>query len=116
MYAPKYTFSNVSPSTTDSAIITGKPGVIMRVVGGWLMASGTATTITFNSKGPSAGTAITSSVYCGINGGVLFPSNQPDRVAEAPYGYFQSNKGEGITASTGGGTTVGVNLVYVEIS
>ena len=115
MLPPKYAFSNVAPSITDGNLITAKDSTIFRVVGGFLVCSGTATSITFNSKGTGAGTAISSNIYCGANGGLILPSISPALIGEAPYGYFQTNKGEGLSATTGSGTTVGISLVYVEL-
>ena len=115
MYAPKYTSSNIAPSQTDSSLVAAKASTILRVVGGFLVAGGTATTITFNSKPTGSGTAISSIIACGANGGLILPSVQPAYVGEPPYGYFQTNKGEGLSATTGSGSTVGVTLIYVEI-
>lgn len=116
MFTAKYATSNIAPSTTDAALIAAKPSTVFRIVGGFLVASATATSITFNSKGTGAGTAISSTIYCGANGGLIMPSPSQTRLGESPYGYFQTNKGEGLSATTGSGTTVGVSLVYVEIS
>ena len=115
MFLPRYTKSDIAPSQTDSSLVTGKSGTIFRVVGGFLVCGGTATTIVFNSKPIGSGTAVSSTIYCGANGGLIFPSVQPSIVGEPPYGYFQTNKGEGLSATTGSGSTVGVSLVYVEI-
>jgi len=116
MLVAKTSFANIAASQTDSNIITGVPGKVLRVVGGWAVNAGTAMNITFNSKGTGSGTAITSIIPCGANGGLLMPSVQPITVGEPPYGYFESNKGEGITATTGAGATIiGVTLRYLEI-
>lgn len=116
MLLVKTSFANIAASQTDSNIVTGVDGRKIRVIGGWVVNAGTAMNVTFNSKGTGAGTAITSIIPCGANGGLLMPSVQPDRVGEPPYGYFESNKGEGITATTGAGATiVGITLRYVEI-
>ena len=116
MLASKTSFANVAASQTDANIISRVDGRILRVVGGWAVNAGTAMNITFNSKGTGSGTAITSIIPCGINGGLLMPSVQPNTVGEPPYGYFESNKGEGITVTTGAGASIiGVTLRYLEI-
>jgi hypothetical protein len=116
MFQTKYANSNISPSSTDASLVTAKPGVSMRVIGGFLVASATATSIVFNSKGTGAGTAISSTIYCGANGGLIMPSPSPTNVGEPPPGYFQTIKSEGLSATTGSGTTVGVTVVYVEVT
>ena len=115
MYQAKYALSNVAPATTDSSIITAKPGFAFRIIGGFVVCGATATKITFNSKPTGAGTAITSEVSCGSYGGLIFPAPSQDRAGELPCGYFQTNRGEGLTATTGAGGTVGVTLTYLEI-
>lgn len=115
MYTSRYAISDVAPSTTDGNIVTAKDGVVLRVIGGFLVAAGTATTIVFNSKPTGSGTAITSTIFCGANGGLIFPSVNPSGDGEPPYGYFQTTKGQGLSATTGAGSTVGVSVVYIEI-
>ena len=115
MYKAKYSFSNVSPGATDSSIITAKPNVVFRVIGGFVVCGATATSITFNSKPTGSGTAITSAVSCGSYGGLIFPAPSQSNIGEVPSGYFETTKGEGLTATTGAGGTVGVTLTYLEI-
>lgn len=115
MYTARYATATINPSTTDGSIITAKPSVVFRIVGGFTVAGGTATNITFNSKGTGSGTAISSTIYCGANGGLVLPSVGQDRTGEPPFGYFQTNRGEGLSATTGSGTTVGVSVVYIEV-
>ena len=115
MYTAKYATSNIAPSTTDGLIITGKVGKVMRVVGGFLVCAGTATSITFNSKPIGSGTAITSAIACGANGGLAMTSPPQIALGEPPYGYFETAKGDGLSATTGSGSSIGVSLVYIEI-
>mgnify|MGYP001575059044 FL=1 len=115
MYTARYATATVNPSTTDGSVITAKPSVVFRVVGGFVVAGGTATNVTFNSKGTGTGTAISSVIYCGANGGLVMPSPPQIASGEPPFGYFQTTRGEGLAATTGSGTTVGISVIYVEI-
>lgn len=98
-------FANIAASTTDGALITAVTGKIIRVVALSAVAGGTATTLTFNSKPAGAGTAISPLYANGANGGEVLPYN--------PKGWFDSNVGEGLTATTGGGSTTGILVNYI---
>lgn len=116
MRLSKTSFANVAASQTDANVITGKDGVVLRIVGGWAICAGTATNLTFNSKGTGAGTAITSILPFGANGGFVIPTPNVVPSGEPPYGYFDTNKGEGLTVTTGAGASiVGVTVRYLEI-
>lgn len=115
MFTARYATATIDPSTTDGNIITAKPSYRFRVVGGFVVAGGTATNVTFNSKGTGSGTAISSTIYCGANGGLAMPSPPQIASGEPPFGYFQTNVGEGLSATTGSGTTVGISVVYIEL-
>ena len=115
MFTARYGTATIDPSTTDGAVIAAKPNVIFRVVGGFVVVGGTATNVTFTSKGTGVGTAVTSIIYCGANGGLVMPSPPQISSGEPPFGYFQATRGEGISATTGAGTTVGISLIYIEI-
>ena len=115
MFPAKYAKSDIAPSQTDSSLVSAKESTIFRVVGGFLVCAATATTIVFNSKPIGSGTSISSTIFCGANGGLIMPSVAQVDSGEPPFGYFQTNKGEGLSATTGSGSSVGVSLVYVEI-
>ncbi len=115
MYLPSYKSVDIAPSQTDSSLVAAKSGVVYRVIGGFAMAAGTATTLIFSSKGTGSSTAITCTLPCGANGGICFPIAAQERTGDPPYGYFETNRGESLTATTGSGTTVGVSLVYIQI-
>ena len=115
MFLSKTSVSNVAPSTTDANIITGMDAKVIRVIGGWVVAAGTATNITFNTKPIGSGTVISSTIYCGINGGLVMPLPTPVPFGQAPFGYFDTNKGDGLTVTTGAGASVGVTVVYVTL-
>jgi hypothetical protein len=115
MYLPNYVTANVAPSQTDSVLVAASSGVAYRVIGGSIIIGGTATNVTLNSKGTGAGTAITSQLACGINGGISFPIAAQQRTGDPPFGYFETNRGEGLTVNTGAGSSAGITLVYIKI-
>lgn len=115
MYNPNYVTANVAPGQTDSSLISAKIGIVYRIIGGFAVVAGTATNVTLNSKGTGAGTAITSTLYCGINGGIAFPIASKQDTGDPPFGYFETNRGEGLTVTTGAGASTGITLVYIQI-
>lgn len=116
MFISNTSLANVAASQTDANIVTGLNGKIIRVIGGFAVVAGTATNVTFNSKGTGAGTAISSIIPCGINGGILMPLPPSLPTGEPPFGYFQTNKGEGLTVTTGAGASItGITITYVTI-
>jgi hypothetical protein len=106
-------FANTAASTTDGALTdpistsslsTGRANARIRVYALYAQAGGTATNITFNSKGAGAGTAIGPLMAAGANGGAVLPYN--------PKGWFTTKPGEGLTVTTGAGSTSGLQVVY----
>jgi hypothetical protein len=97
--------ANISASTTDGAIVTAVAGKKIRVQAAKAIAGATATNLTFNSKPAGAGTAIDCLNANGANGGMVLPFN--------PKGWFDTNVGEGLTATTGGGSTTGILVNYI---
>lgn len=104
---PKFAKANVAQSQTDSSVITAVSGKKLVVICFTVMTGGTATDITFNSKGSGAGTAISMKYACGANGGAV--------PGYCPVGHFQTNAGEALTVTTGAGSTTGVQVTYVEV-
>jgi hypothetical protein len=103
-FGSQQAFANVAQSQTDSAVVaavSGKKIVVESVV---LMAGATATNATFNTKPAGAGSAISLTFQCGANGGATLPDNR--------HGWFETNVGEGLSLTTGAGSTVGVQVVY----
>jgi hypothetical protein len=103
----EHTFKNVAASQTDSSLVTASAGYRVLVLSYQLMAGGTATDVTFNSKGSGAGTAISMLHACGSNSGIAS--------GFASYGFFKSNKSEALTVTTGAGSTVGIQVQYALI-
>lgn len=104
---PLFAFANIAASQTDTAIVAAVAAKQIRVVSAVMVCDGTATNFTFNSKSGAAGTAISMLFANGANGGAVLPFN--------PVGWFQTVSGEGLSATTGGGSTTGVQVVYVTV-
>lgn len=103
----KKAFVNVAASQTDSVVVAAVAGKVIKVVSAFLVTGGTATNVTFNSKGSGSGTAITSLIADGANGGLALNYNQ--------YGWFDTNSGEALTVTTAAGSATGINIQYLEI-
>ena len=99
--------ANIASSTTDGAIVSAIANRTIRVVQVACVCGSTATNITFNSKPAGAGTAISPLFANGANGGEILPYN--------PKGWFDTNQGEGLTATTSSGSTTGILIGYLTI-
>lgn len=98
-------YDAIAASATDSVLIaaaTGSKIVILAVVIN--QGDTTPSTVTFNSKGSGAGTAISPPLKAAANGGFVLPRNEG--------GWFATNNGEGLTVTTGAGSTTGVIVTY----
>lgn len=104
---PKFAKANIAASTTDGAVVAAVATKKLRVLGFRLHAGATATNATFTTKPAGAGTAISELFACGVNGGRA--------EAYCPVGHFETSAGEGLSLTTGAGSTVGVGVVYVEV-
>jgi len=103
----KRALANVAHSQTDSNLVTAVAGKKILVIWANVLAGGTATNVTFNTKGAGAGTAISSLKACGANGGVSLPLN--------PLGWFVTTAAEALTVTTGTGASVGFDIGYIEV-
>lgn len=103
----RYAFANVSSATVDSTIVSAVTGKRLRVLGFLFITGSTATPITFNSKGSSSGTAISPQFSNAANGGA---SGTPNEL-----GWLETNLNEGLTVTSGTGSTTGVLVVYQEV-
>lgn len=97
----------IAASQTDTALVAAVPGKIIRVLSFIVQAGGVATTVTFRSKPSGAGSDISMQFQNGANGGVAATHNDN--------GWFETNSGEGLSVSTGAGSTTGVQIVYAVI-
>lgn len=103
----KKAFANVAASQTDSSLVTAVSGKSIVVIAVHAHAGATATNLTFNSKGAGAGTAITPAWPIGANGGYIETENR--------FGWFATNVGEALTATTGAGSTTAILITYIEV-
>lgn len=99
------TFANVAASQTDSALVGAVASKMICVHMLSAVAGGTATNLTFNSKPAGAGTAISPLYANAANGGEVLPY--------APIPWFCSTAGEGLTVTTGAGSTTGILVKYM---
>ncbi len=105
----KRAFANISAATTDGVVVAAVAGKAIRVIGLAFGCAGTATAVTFNTKPAGAGTAISATFNLGANGGWMFPRTQDSD------GWLLTNTGEGLSATTGAGSTTAVQVLYVEV-
>lgn len=107
-YTVKHAFANVAASSTDAAIVAAVTSKKIRVLSFRLHAGATATNVTFNTKPAGAGTAISELFACAPNGGRSEARNTD--------GHFNdTGTGEGLSVTTGAGSTVGVGVNYIEV-
>ena len=110
----QFAFANLASGTTDGTFSKGDGTVLiaitgkkLRILSAIMVTAATATNVTFNSKGSGAGTPISALFANGANGGAVLQFN--------PAGWFETNVGEVLTATTGSGSTTGISIVYQEI-
>jgi hypothetical protein len=99
-------FDTVDASQTDS-ILVAAPAADQKVrVLTFLINHGdtTASAVTFNSKGSGAGTAVTPALKGAANGVVGAASDRA--------GLFETNRGEGLSVTTGAGSATGIMVTY----
>lgn len=104
---PKFAFANVAASQTDAALVALVATKKIRVHQLIAIAGATATNLTFTTKPGGAGTAITPLFANGINGGEVLPFS--------PAGWFETAAGEGLSVTTGAGSTTGILVLYTEV-
>lgn len=97
----------IASATTDGLVVPAVAGKVLRVLAVILHCGATATTVTFNSKPAGAGAAVSQVFALAANQSVVIP-----RLDD---GWFESVISEGISATTGTGSTVGITLAYVEV-
>lgn len=98
-------YDSVAASATDSVLVAAS-GTAKIVVTSVVINQGdtTASTVTFNTKGAGAGTAISPALKAAANGGFVLPFNEN--------GWFATNGGEALTVTTGAGSTSAVIVTY----
>lgn len=103
----KYAKASIAASTTDGAVIAAVASKKIRVLAFILSPATTATACTFTSKPGGAGSAISAVITTVVGGPFSSGINE--------LGWFETVAGEGLSLTTGGGSTVGVQITYVEI-
>jgi hypothetical protein len=103
----KRAFVNIAASATDGAIVAAVAAHKISVLAVAAVAGATATNLTFNTKPAGAGTAISCLFANGANGGEVLPFNAA--------GWFESASGEGLSGTTGAGSTTGIVVQYIEV-
>lgn len=103
----KFAKAAIAASTTDGAVVAAVASKKIRVLGFILSPATTATAVTFTTKPGGAGTAISAVIT--TLAGAPFSSGFTE------LGHFETAAGEGLSATTGTGSTVGIEVTYVEI-
>lgn len=93
-------YADVGASATDTSLVAAQTGKKIRVHAIGLSCGATPSTVVFNTKPAGAGTA------CGpiFNNSISLPFN--------PAGWFETTLSQGLSTSTGAGSTSGVLVVY----
>lgn len=104
---PGYKFLNLAASQTDTVIQAATTSKKVLVVSLVVIAGATPSTTVFNSKPAGAGVAVTPTYTWAANGGIVLPFN--------PAGWFVSAVGEGLTVSSGAGSTTEIQVTYAVI-
>ena len=104
------TFANIPSSSTDFVLVAGDLANLraIKVVAVAFVTGSSATNATFNSYptgGP--GTAISCLFANGQNGGAVLSRNED--------GWFSTTGGQGLSCTTGSGSTTGVIVNYVYV-
>ncbi len=101
---PKYKLLNLAASQTASTVVAAVALKKIRVLAAVFVAGAVATNLTFNS----ASAAISCLFANGANSGACLPFNEA--------GWFETVAGEALTATTGAGSTTGIQLTYIEVA
>lgn len=98
-------YDAIAASATDSVLVAALGTARIRVHAIVInQGDTTPSTITFNSKGGGAGTAIFPPLKAAANGGFVLPDSDE--------GWFQTNPGESLTVTTGAGSTSSIIVQY----
>ena len=102
-------FAAPAASSTDALVVAAVAGKRIKVMS-FIVNEGdtTASTVTFNSKGAGAGTAIGPALKAAANGAIVAPYSDG--------GWFATNIGEGLSVTTGAGSTTGLMVNYMLVA
>lgn len=102
-------YVSVAASQTDSAVVAAFTGKRIRVIAAALnQGDTTPSTVTFTSKPAGSGVAISLAFKGAANALLTLP--------DIDSGWFQTVVGEGLSVTTGAGSTTGVLVVYEVVS
>ena len=99
-----FAFANVAASSTDEELVAARTNLKIRVYAAFVAGGDTATDVTFNTKPSGSGTAITPLLALDANGDMVLPQSFG--------GWFETEAGEGLSVTTGTGSTQGVHVVF----
>lgn len=101
-------WENVDAGVTDHVLVAAIPGKKIRLLT-FLINHGdtTASTVTFNSKGSGAGTAISPTLKYSANGGTS---------ADTANGFWDTKVGEGLSVSTSAGSVTGLSVTCKSVA
>lgn len=98
-------YDSIAASTTDSSLVAAVTNARIRVLALVInQGDTTPSSVTFNTKPSGSGTSIFSALKAAANGGFVLPYN--------PAGWFTTGVGEGLSVTTGAGSTTSVGVVY----
>jgi hypothetical protein len=98
-------YDAIAASATDSSLVAAVAGKRIRVLGLVInQGDTTPSTVTLNTKPAGAGTAIFAPLKAAANGGFVIPYS--------PVGYTTTGIGEGLSVTTGAGSTTTVAVLY----
>lgn len=103
----KYKNAVIAAAGTDTAFIAAVTSKKIRVLQVSLDCGATATALTFNSKPSGAGAA--------IYGPITQAISEHTTVPYSPQGWFDTVAGEGLSITTGAGSSTTVTVAYVEV-
>lgn len=102
--APKYAVIDTSTSP-DTTIVAAVSGQKIRVLSAYIVASGGANTVRFESG--AGGTALSGQMSLAANGGLVLPYNEG--------GWFETSAGALLNLELSAATSVDGGISYVEV-
>ena len=101
-------WDSIAASTTDSILVAAVAGRKIRVLSVIInQGDTTPSSVQFNSKPAGSGTSIFAPLKAAANGGFVIPENSG--------GWFETNVGDGLSVTTGAGSTTSVAVTYTVV-
>jgi hypothetical protein len=102
-------YDSIAASQTDSILVAAIVGRRIRVTSVVInQGDTTPSSVTFNSKSGGAGTRIYPDLKAPANGGFVIPENG--------IGWFETNVSEGLSVTTGAGSTTSIAVTYTAVT